>query len=81
MLTINITEMNIIIELMINMVDVEAFKEIMKDVGSVDASVAMKDITFMVMIVTYIVNISREIIRAILIRSSQNTTTSLEGVV
>ena len=81
MLTINITEMNIIIELMINMVDVEAFKEIMEDVGSVDASVAMKDITFMVMIVTYIVNISREIIRAILIRSSQNKTNSLEGVV
>ena len=80
-LTINVVEMNVIIGLMISMVDVQVNKQIVKDMRSADASVAMKDTIFMVMIATYIVNTSGEIIRTTLTRSSQNTTNSLEGVV
>ena len=80
MRTINIVEMSIIIWLMISMVDVGVIKQIMKDMGSVDASVAMKDTIFMVMIATYVVNTSGEIIRTTLTCSSQNKTNSLEGV-
>ena len=80
-LTINVVEMNVIIGLMISMVDVQVNKQIVKDMRSADASVAMKDTIFMVMIATYIVNTSGEIIRTILTSSSQNTTNSLEGVV
>ena len=81
MLTINVVEMNVNIGVMISMVDVEVIKRIVKDMRSADASVAMKDTIFMVMIATYIVNTSGEIIRTILTSSSQNTTNSLEGVV
>ena len=80
-LTINVVEMNVIIGLMISMVDVQVNKQIVKDMRSADASVAMKDTIFMVMIATYIANTSGEIIRTTLTRSSQNTTNSLEGVV
>ena len=81
MLTINIVENNVIIGLMISTVNVGVIKQIMKDMGSVDASVAMKDTIFVVMIVTYIVNTFGEIIRTALICSSQNKTNPLEGVV
>ena len=81
MLTINVVEMNVNIGVMISMVDVEVIKRIVKDMRSADASVAMKDTIFMVMIATYIANTSGEIIRTTLTRSSQNTTNSLEGVV
>ena len=81
MLIISVVEMNVIIGLMISMVDVEVIKRIVKDMRSGDASVAMKDTIFMVMIATYIVNTSGEIIRTTLTGSSQNTTNSLEGLV
>ena len=81
MLIISVVEMNVIIGLMISMVDVEVIKRIVKDMRSGDASVAMKDTIFMVMIATYIVNTSGEIIRTTLTHSSQNKTKSLEGVV
>ena len=80
-LIINIAVMNIIIGLMISMVDVGVIKQIVKDIGSIDASVAIKGTIFMVMVATYIVNTSREIIRTTLTHSSQNKTNSLEGVV
>ena len=73
--------MDVIIGLMISMLDVGVIKQIVKDIGSIDASVAIKGIIFMVMVATYIVNTSREIIRTALIHRSQNKTNSLEGVV
>ena len=76
---INIVEMKVIIGL-ISMVDVRVIRQIMKDIESVDASVSMKNTIFMV-IATYIVNTSGEIIRTTLTHSSQNKTKSLEGVV
>ena len=81
MLNINIVQMNVIIRLMISMVNIGVIKQIMKDLESVDAPVAMKDTIFMVMIDTYIVNTSREIIRTTPTCSSQNKTNPLEGVV
>ena len=72
--------MKVIIGLMISMVDVRVIRQIMTDIESVDASVSMKNTIFMV-IATYIVNTSGEIIRATLTHSSQNKTKSLEGVV
>ena len=81
MLTINIVEMNVIIGLKISVVDVEVIKQIMKGMGSVDALVAIKDTNFMVMIATYLVNTSGEIIRTTLTHSNQSKTNSLEGVV
>ena len=58
--------------LIINIVDVGVIKQIMKDMGSAERSVAVKDTIFMVMVATYIVNTSGEIIRTILTGSSQN---------
>ena len=78
MLTINIVEMNVMIGLMISMVDIAVIKQIMKDMESVDASVAMKDTIFMVMIATHVVNTFGEIIRTILTHSIQNKIKSLE---
>ena len=72
---------NVIIGLMISMVDVQVIKQTMKDMGSVDAPVAMRDTIFIVMAATYIVNTSEEIIRTTLTRISQNKTNSLERVV
>ena len=46
--------MNVIIGLMMSMVDVEVIKQILKDMGSADTLVTMKDTIFMVMIATYI---------------------------
>ena len=46
--------MNVIIGLMMSMVDVEVIKQILKDMGSADTLVAMKDTIFMVMIAAYI---------------------------
>ena len=54
MLTISIVEMTVIIRLMISTVDVEVIKEIKKVMRSVDASVAMKDTIFIVIISTYV---------------------------
>ena len=54
MLTISIVEMAVIIRLMISTVDVEVIKEIKKVMRSVDASVAMKDTIFIVIIATYV---------------------------
>ena len=54
MLTISIVEMTVIIRLMISTVDVEVIKEIKKVMRSVDASVAMKDTIFIVIIATYV---------------------------
>ena len=51
-LIINTVEMDVIIGLMIGMVDVGVVKQIMKDVGSLDASAAIKGIIFMVMLTT-----------------------------
>ena len=51
-LIINIVEMDLIIGLMISMVDVGLIKQIIKDLGSIDASVAIKGIIFMVMVAT-----------------------------
>ena len=76
---INIVETKVIIGL-ISMVDVRVIRQIMTDIESVDASVSMKNTIFMV-IATYIVNTSGEIIRTTLTHSSQNKTKSLEGVV
>ena len=81
MLTINMVEMNVIIGLKISVVDVEVIKQIMKGMGSVDALVAIKDTNFIVMIATYLVNTSGEIIRTTLTHSNQSKTNSLEGVV
>ena len=53
-LTISIVEMTVIIRLMISTVDVEVIKEIKKVMRSVDASVAMKDTIFIVIIATYV---------------------------
>ena len=80
-LIINVVDMNVIIGLMIIMVDVGVIKQIMKDMGSVDELVAIKGTIFMVMVATYIVNTSGEIIRTTLTHTSQNKTNSLEGVV
>ena len=66
---------------MISMVDVQVIKQTMKDMGSVDAPVVIKDTIFIVMAATNIVNTCGEIIRTTLTRSSQNKTNSLEGVV
>ena len=52
-------------------------KQIMKDMGSLDASVAMKDTIFVVMIAIT----SEKIIRVTLTRSNQKKTNSLEGMV
>ena len=60
---------------------VGVIKQIMKDMGSIDALVAIKGTIFMVMVATYIVNTSGEIIRTTLTHTSQNKTNSLEGVV
>ena len=54
MLTISIVEMTVIIRLMISTVDVEVIKEIKEVMRSVDASVAMKDTIFIVIIATYV---------------------------
>ena len=54
MLTISIVEMTVIIRLMISTVDVKVIKEIKKVMRSVDASVAMKDTIFIVIIATYV---------------------------
>ena len=54
MLIISIVEMTVIIRLMISTVDVEVIKEIKKVMRSVDASVAMKDTIFIVIIATYV---------------------------
>ena len=70
-LIINIGKMNVIIGLMISMVDVGVIKQIKKDMGSIDASVAIKGIIFMVMVATYIVNTSGEIITTTLTHSCQ----------
>ena len=51
-LIINTVEMDVIIGLMIGMVDVGVVKQIMKDAGSLDTSVAIKGIIFMVMLTT-----------------------------
>ena len=53
-------------------------KQIIKDIGSVETSVAMKDTIFMVMIA---VNISGKIIRTTLTHRSQNKINSFEGMV
>ena len=53
-LIINTVEMNVIIGLMINMMDVGVIKQIMKDMGSIYASVSIKSTILMVMIATYI---------------------------
>ena len=76
MVTIYVVEMNVIIPLMISMVDVQVIKPTMKDTGPVDASVAIKDTIFTVMIATYIVNTSGEMTRTTLTRSSLNKTNS-----
>ena len=52
-LTINIVVMNVIIGLMISMVDVGVIKQVMKDMGSIDALVAIKGTICMVMIATH----------------------------
>ena len=70
-LIIYIGEMNVIIGSMISMVDVGVIKQIMKDMGSIDASVAIKGTIFMVMVATYIVNTSGEIITTTLTHSCQ----------
>ena len=54
MLTISIVEMTVIIRLMISTVDVEVIKEIKKVMRSVEASIAMKDSIFIVIIATYL---------------------------
>ena len=46
--------MTVIIRLMISAVDVEVIKEIKKVMRSVDASAAMKDSIFIVIIATYV---------------------------
>ena len=79
MLTINIVEMDVIIGLMISMVDVGVIKQILKDMEWVDASVAMKDTIFMVIIATYVENTSGEIIRTTMAHGNQNKDNSLEG--
>ena len=56
-------------------------KQIMKEMGSIDALVAIIGTIFMVIVATYIVNTSREIIRTTLTHTNQNKTKSLEGVV
>ena len=71
-LIIRIVEMNEIIGLIIDMVDVGVIKQIIKDMGSIDASVAIKGIICMVMTTTYIVNTSGEIIRTTLTQGSHN---------
>ena len=53
-------------------------KQIIKDIGSVETSVAMKDTIFMVMIA---VNISGKIIRTTLTHRSQNRINYFEGMV
>ena len=53
----------------------------MKETRLIDASVAIKDTIFMVVIATYRVNTSGEIMRTTLTHSNQNKTNSLEGVV
>ena len=68
MLIINIVERTKII----SMVDVGVIKQVMKDMGSAERSVEVKDTIFMVMVATYTVNTSGEIIRTILTGSSQN---------
>ena len=80
-LIIRIVQMNKIIGLIIDMVDLGVIKQIVKDMGSIDASVAIKDIIFMVMTTTYIVNTSGEILRTTLTQSSHSKTNSLRGVV
>ena len=79
-LIINVVDMNVIIGLMISMVDAGVIKQIMKDIGSIDALVAIKGNIFMVIVATYIVNTFGEIIRTTLTHTSQNKTNSLEGV-
>ena len=55
--------------------------QITTDMESVDGLVSIKNTIFIVMIATYIVNTSGEIIRTRLTHSSQNKTNSLERVV
>ena len=72
------------IGMMINMVGVGVIKQVMKDMGSKDALVAIKASFFMVIVATQILNTSEEIIRTTMsqkTRSSQNKTNSLEEVV
>ena len=59
------------------MVDVGVIKQIMKVMGSIDASVAIKGTIFIVIIARYIMNTSGEIIRTKMTYSSQNKTNSL----
>ena len=75
-LTINIVVMNVIIGLMISMVDVGVIKQVMKDMGSIDALVAIKGTICMVMIATHAINISGEIIRTTLTHSSKSKSNS-----
>ena len=56
-------------------------KQIMKEMGSIDALVAIIGTIFIVIVATYLVNTSREIIRTTLTYTNQNKTKSLEGVV
>ena len=66
------------------MVGVGVMKQVMKDMGSKDALVAIKGIIFMVIVATQILSTSEEIIRTTMsqkTRSSQNKTNSLEEVV
>ena len=58
------------------MVDVGVINQIMKDMRSIDALVAIKGTISTVMVATYIVRTSREIIRTKLTHSSQNKTNS-----
>ena len=51
-LIINIVEMEIIIKMMISMLNVGVIEQKIKDMGSIDASIAMKGIIFMVMVPT-----------------------------
>ena len=77
-LIISIVEMNAIIGLMINMVAVD-HSQIIKDMGSIDTSVAIKGTIFMLMTTTNIVNTCGKIIRTTLVNNSQSETNSLEG--
>ena len=76
-LIISIVEMNVIIGLMINMVAVN-HSHIIRDMGSIDISVAVKGTIFMVMTNANIVNTCGKIIRTTPVNNSQSKTNSLE---
>ena len=65
--------------LMVIMVDVEVIKQIMKNMGSIDTLVSIKGTIFMVIVATYIVNTSGEIIRTTLTHNSQIKINLLKG--